>query len=68
MNKHRKRWIDHLKVDEPAAWSGAEACPELVSRWAAIQADCNEQNGASIRNQEAAPGQTDASANERKQG
>ena len=40
----------HLKIDDPAVFSGAEASLEVVTRWATVQANCNV-NTYAIKNQ-----------------
>lgn len=39
--KHRNGLTVHLKIDDPAVFSGAEASLEMVAGRAAIQANCN---------------------------
>ena len=47
---HTEGLTGHLKIDDPAVFSGAEASLEVVTRWATVQANCNV-NTYAIKNQ-----------------
>ncbi len=39
--------IDHLKIDEPAVFTGAKASLQVIARWAPIQAHCKHATHSS---------------------